>query len=289
MTSTRRFQPARRSVLAGGAAALLGGAAAQAAPAWASMEARVGGRLGVFAINAGSGRNFGWRAGERFPMCSTFKGLLAGAVLARVDAGRERLDREVPISAADMVPHAPVTSRYVPAGSVRIETLCKATVEVSDNPAANLLLKTMGGPAGFTGWLRRTGDRTTRLDRYETELNSALPGDPRDTTTPSAIVESYRRLLLGSTLRPASRRRLAGWMEGASTGLKRLRADLPAGWRAGDKTGSGANNTANDVAILWPPQGAPILVGCFSTLATAPEARDAVMAEIGRLAAETLS
>ena len=222
-------------------------------------------------------------------MCSTFKGLLAGAVLARVDAGRERLDREVQLSPADMVAHAPVTSRYLAAGAVRVETLCQAIVEVSDNPGANLLLKTLGGPDGFTRHLRAQGDRSTRLDRYETELNSAIPGDPRDTTTPAAMVGSYRRLLLGPALTLASRRRLAGWMEAASTGLTRLRADLPAGWRAGDKTGSGAHHTANDVAILWPPAGAPILVGCFSTQATAPEARDAVMAGIGRLAAETLA
>ncbi|RAK63788.1 class A beta-lactamase [Phenylobacterium kunshanense] len=260
-----------------------------AAPDWSALESRVGGRLGVFAINAGTGRSLGWRASERFPMCSTFKGLLAGAVLARVDAGREQLDREIPLSEADLVAHAPVTSLYVRAGSIRVDTLCKAIVEVSDNPGANLLLKTLGGPAGFTAWLRTTGDNITRLDRYETELNSAIPDDPRDSTSPMAMVGSYRRLLLGPSLESASRQRLAGWMEGASTGLKRLRADLPAGWRAGDKTGSGANNTANDVAILWPPRGAPILVGCFSTQATAPEARDAVMAHIGRLAAETLA
>lgn len=289
MTATRRPRLARRSILAGGAAALLGVRPALAAPAWSTLESRVGGRLGVFALATGSGRSLGWRSDERFPMCSTFKGLLAGAVLARVDAGRERLDREVPITAADLVPHAPVTSRYVAAGSVRIDTLCKAAVELSDNPAANLLLKTLGGPAGLTAFVRTLGDRQTRLDRWETELNSAIADDPRDTTTPAAMVGSYRRLLLGPTLRPASRQRLADWMADASTGLKRLRGDLPAGWRAGDKTGSGANNTANDVAILWPPQGAPILVGCFSTQATAPEARDAVMAQIGRLAVENLA
>lgn len=294
MIPTRRTAPTRRHVLVGAGAALASGGRAMAAPdwsapGWSGLESRVGGRLGVFAVNAGTGRSFGWRAGERFPMCSTFKGLLAGAVLARVDAGHERLDREVPLSDSDLVAHAPVTSRYVAAGSIRVDTLCKAIVEVSDNPGANLLLKTLGGPAGFTAWLRTTGDNTTRLDRFETDLNSAIPGDLRDTTTPMAIVGSYRRLLLGRTLASASRQRLAGWMESASTGLKRLRSDLPSGWRAGDKTGSGANSTANDVAILWPPSGAPILVGCFSTQATAPEARDAVMAQIGRLAAETLA
>jgi len=195
VTPARRPGPARRSVLAGGAAALLGGASdAAAAPAWASLEARVGGRLGVFGVNSGNGRTFGWRADERFPMCSTFKGLLAGAVLARVDARRERLDREVQLSPADMVAHAPVTSRYLAAGAVRVETLCQAIVEVSDNPGANLLLKTLGGPRGFTRHIRAQGDRATRLDRYETELNSAIPGDPRDTTTPAAMVGSYRRL-----------------------------------------------------------------------------------------------
>jgi beta-lactamase class A len=253
------------------------------------MEARTGGRLGVFAVNTGNGRSFGWRAQERFPMCSTFKGLLAGVILQRVDRGAEQLDREIPISADDLVPHAPVTTRYVPAGSIRVETLCQAAVEVSDNPAANLLLRTLGGPAGFTAALRDLGDPTTRLDRDEPQLNSAIPGDPRDTSTPAAMVGSYRRLLVGPTLAAPSRRRLGAWMESAPTGLKRLRANLPTGWRAGDKTGSGPNNTANDVAVLWPRKGPPILVGCFSTLATRPEAQDPTMAEIGRLAVERLA
>lgn len=290
MTFVRRAYPARRDVLVGGAASLLSAGPAWAAPDWSDLEGRIGGRIGVFALNTGTGRSFGWRAAERFPMCSTFKTLLAGAVLARVDAGEERLDRELKITAADMVPHAPVTGRYLPAGSIPVGTLCKAIVEVSDNPGANLLLKTVGGPAGLTAFVRGLGDRTTRLDRFETELNTAIPGDQRDTSSPSAMVGSYRQLLLGPTLTRASRARLTGWMEGATTGLNRLRKELPTGWRAGDKTGAGANNTNNDVAILWPPKGAPILVACFLTGATAPMAvRDAAMAEIGRTAAEALA
>ena len=140
-------------------------------------------------------------------------------------------------------------------GRLPVERLCAAIVTVSDNSAANLLLARIGGPAGFTRFFRRCGDTVTRLDRMEPELNSNLPGDPRDTTTPGAMVGLMRGLLLGDVLAAPSRARLIGWMEGATTGLERLRAGLPSGWRVGDKTGNGANGAANDVAIAWPPAG----------------------------------
>lgn len=278
----------RRALIAGAAAGLAAPATARPRIDFARLEAESGGRLGVHAVNVGSGRSFGHRAQERFAMCSTFKGLLAGAVLSRVDAGQERLDRIIPISAGDLVSHAPVTGKHVGRG-LPIAALCAATVEVSDNPAANLLLNTMGGPAGFTAFVRTLGDDITRLDRFETELNSAIAGDPRDTTTPAAVLRSYRELLLGRALSNPSRAQLSAWMGRASTGLQKIRKHAPLDWRAGDKTGSGANGTSNDVAILRPPEGPPLLVAVYITGSTKPPAaRDAVMAEIGRLAVERL-
>jgi beta-lactamase class A len=245
-----------------------------------------GGRLGVAALDSGSG---GWLLHDengRYAMASTFKLALAGAILAEVEQGRLALDREVAFGRADLVPYAPVIEANLERGSLPVERLCAAIVEVSDNAAANLLLARIGGPAGLTAFIRRCGDRATRLDRIETALNTNLPGDPRDTTTPIAMAGLMRTLLLGEAVGAASRARLAGWMEGASTGRARLRAGLPAAWRTGDKTGNGANGAANDLAIAWPPGRAPILIACYLSGGTVDTAaRDLVHQQVARAVA----
>jgi len=253
----------------------------------AALEARSGGRLGVAVLDTGTGRRLVHRAGERFPMCSTFKVLLAGAVLQRVDLAEARLDTRLPYGKADLLAYAPVTTAHVAEGALTVGDLCAAAVEVSDNTAANLLLRDIGGPAAVTAFACALGDPATRLDRTEPALNEARPGDPRDTTTPAAMVGSLRALLLGPALRPGSRARLEGWLAACTTGRTRLRAGLPPGWAVGDKTGSGQRGTANDVAILRPPHRAPILVAAYLTGSTASDAgRDAVLAEVGRIVAE---
>ncbi|MDP4025491.1 class A beta-lactamase [Methylobacterium sp. NEAU 140] len=258
----------------------------------AEIERRVGGRLGVslgWAPDAGATPLLAHRADERFPMCSTFKALATAAVLARVDAGAESLDRTLTFGPAELLSYAPVSRKAMGAdgvGRMTVDAACAASVVWSDNTAANLQLATLGGPAGLTAWLRGLGDGTTRLDRTETELNTAIPGDPRDTTTPAAMRETLGRILLGPVLSPASRDRLEGWMVGAQTGFKRLRAGLPADWTVGDKTGSGDNGTANVVALLRPPGRAPLIAAVYLTGATASAAEiDAAYAEIGRLVA----
>jgi len=218
-------------------------------------------------------------------MCSTFKVLLAGATLARVDTGREALGRSISYGKADLLDYAPVTAARVDEGRMTVGELCAATVEVSDNGAANLLLRELGGPAAVTAFVRTLGDSVTRLDRVEPELNEALPGDPRDTTSPEAMLADLKALLLGPTLRAASRARLEGWMVGCQTGSKRLRAGLPKDWGVGDKTGSGARGTVNDVAVLRPPHRAPIVVTAYFTGSTVDD-RDAVLAEVGRIVAD---
>jgi beta-lactamase class A len=250
----------------------------------AALEARAGGRLGVAALDTGSGRRLAHRGAERFPMCSTFKVLLAGATLARVDAGREALDRPIGYGEADLLEYAPVTIARVAEGRLTVGELCAASVEVSDNAAANLLMRELGGPGAVTAFARALGDSVTRLDRLEPELNEALPGDPRDTTTPEAMLADLKALLLGPTLRTASRTRLEGWMTACKTGGKRLRAGLPADWAVGDKTGSGQRGTVNDVALLRPPLRAPILVTAYySGSAASAEDRNAVLAEVARI------
>jgi beta-lactamase class A len=283
----------RRELLLGAAAVGFGRAAfADAetlAAAFARIEKESGGRLGVAVLDTQTGAQAGHRADERFPMCSTFKLLAAAATLWRVDAGSERLERRVPFGARDLVTYSPVTEKHVGAGMTLAE-LCDAAVTLSDNTAANLLLAALGGPGGITAFARTLGDATTRLDRIEPELNEARPGDPRDTTSPSAMTANLRALLLGDALSAASRAQLTAWLAANRTGDARLRARLPAGWRVGDKTGAGANGTNNDVGVLWPPGRPPIIVSAYLTEAAAVPAarRDATIAAVGHAVAEAV-
>jgi beta-lactamase class A len=255
----------------------------------AALEAESGGRLGVAVLDTGSGQRFARRGDERFAMCSTFKFLLAAAILSEVDQGRERLDRGVPVTAGDIISHSPVTERFV-GREASVAELCEAAITVSDNGAANLLLAMIGGPQGLTRFARGIGDEVTRLDRTETDLNEAAPGDPRDTTSPNAMLADLDRLVLGSVLMEASRERLAGWLVANRTGDARLRAGLPDGWRVGDKTGTGKNGTANDIAVLWPPDGAAILVTSYLTgCPLEADARNAVHAGVARAIAAALA
>lgn len=278
----------RRAVLIG---SLLGthaapAAAAEVRQALARLEARHGGRLGVAMLDTGDGRMAQHRGDERFPLCSTFKLLAAALVLARADAGAESLDRRIRFGREVLLAHSPLTTPRAGTGGMTLDELCAAAVTQSDNAAANLLLDSFGGPAGLTAFLRRIGDPVTRLDRREPELNTAVAGDPRDTTSPLAMVKTVRTLLFGDVLSARSRGRLTAWMEASDTGTDRIRAGLPAGWRAGDKTGTGEHNAVNDVAVFWPPGRPPRLAAVYYIGAQAPlEARKAVLAEVGRLAA----
>lgn len=222
-----------------------------------------GNRLGVAVLDTGTGRRLRYQADDRFAMASTFKVALAAAILAEVEAGRLSLSQEIPFTRADLLDNSPVTRAHVAEGRLSIERLCQAIIEVSDNMGANLLLRRIGGPAGLTAFIRRAGDPITRLDRYELELGTNLPGDPRDTTTPAAMVSLLNTLLLGPVLTAPNRARLIGWMEGVTTGLDRLRAGFPAGWRIGDKTGTGARGANNDIAIAWPPGRPPLIIASY--------------------------
>ena len=254
----------------------------------ASIERTAQGRLGVAMLDTGSGLALGWRQDERFAMASTFKLVLAGWMLALVDQGKERLDAPVHYAAADVVAYSPVSgARAGDGGGLTVGELCAATVSLSDNTAANVLLARHGGPAGFTAFVRSLGDEVTRLDRTEPTLNEAAVGDPRDTTTPLAMLQTLQKLVLGNALSPTSRAWLQRWLVETSTGDKRLRAGVP-GWKVGDKTGTaGDSGTANDIGVLWPQGGgAPVLVTCYLTRSMAsPEQRDAAIAQVARAVA----
>ena len=239
--------------------------------ALADIERRSGGRLGLHAIDTGSGRVLGYRSDDRFAMASTFKMLLAAAVLHREDRSPGVLDQRLPVRQADLMSHSPITSKHLADGYITARQACEATVQVSDNAAANILLAFIGGPAALTAFLRDScSDAITRLDRTEPTLNTNLPGDLRDTTTPQAMANTMRQLLAGTVLSPGSRAQLNAWLEGGTTGFARLRAGLPKDWRTGDKTGSGENGAINDVAITTPPGRAPIVMAVYLSGSTQP-------------------
>lgn len=276
------------------AAALLFGCAATTRPAaapdpFADLEASAGGRVGVFALDTGSGRTLAHRADERFAMCSTFKWGLAAAVLERVDRAELALGQPVSYGDQDLLEYAPVTRAHVARGSLSVDELVGATLTLSDNTAANLLLPLVGGPAGLTAFFRRLGDGVTRLDRTEPMLNENRAGDPRDTTSPRVMVVALRATLSAGTLSPASRERLLGWMRASPTGRDRLRAGLPPSWTVGDKTGTCSRGAVNDVAIAWPPGRSPILIAAYLSDSTRQLGElNAAQAEIGRRVAAEL-
>lgn len=294
----------RRTILAGSAAFGLSACvrtipaeptvAPLANAAMAALETRAGGRLGAFILDTASGRMTGHRFEERFGMCSTFKLALAAAVLHRSDKRLLDLDALLVFGQADMVPNSPVTNDNLAKGAMSVTALAEATQKTSDNTAANLLIKKLGGPTALTDIFKSWGDGVTRLDRYEPEMNNVPPGEVRDTTSPQAFAQTMAKLLTtDEILKSASRERLIQWMVDTKTGSKRIRAGLPANWKSGDKTGTANsplyNNKANDVAIFWPPARPPVIVTAYYEAdGKYDEVRDvdqAVLAEVGRIAA----
>ena len=248
------------------------------------LEARHGGRLG-FVLQGPHGRLL-WRADERFTYCSTFKLFLAAATLQRVSRGEERLDRAIPITAADMISHAPVTEPAV-GSSLTIQKLCEAAVTVSDNPAANILIREMGGLDAWRMWYRTIGDQVTRVDRWEPQLN--IVGDDLDTTTPAQTAHNLAWLIpeiVGAAGPPL----LMAWLTATKTGAERIRAAAPADWHVMHKTGTGGSGPTNDIGYLRPPGEAPMPIAVYyeATSASTQEQRDAVIADATRLALKAL-
>lgn len=258
-------------------------------PRIAAIEARLGARIGVGALNTGTGAWIGHRIQERFAMASTFKWLLAAQMLQMAERLPGFLEQRILYGEGDLLDYAPTARANLARGWMSVEECCEAIVVVSDNTAANLLLVGASGPAGFTSFIRANADSVSRLDRTEPTLNENAPGDERDTTTPDGMTRSLRNVLVEDrVLNPASREKLIGWMVASTTGRQRLRAGLPSDWRVGDKTGSGARGAVNDVAIAWPPNRAPILIACYMSEGDADTAtRSAAHAEIARVIAET--
>jgi beta-lactamase class A len=226
-----------------------------------ALERRHNAYVGLFAADRNSGRSISHRGQEPFAMCSTFKGYASARVLQMVADGELTLDQKVFVDPAAIVANSPRTQPR--AGSdMRLDELCQAALQVSDNTAGNLLLKTIGGPPAITAFARSIGDPSSRLDRWETELNSAIPGDPRDTSTPEALGGGYRDLLTGDALAPPQRQQLEDWMRANETSS--VRAGLPPGWTTADKTGSGDYGSTNDVGVAYGPAGQRVLLAIMT-------------------------
>ena len=276
-------------VLGGGAGLHHRAAAAETHDRLADLEKTVaGGRLGVAALNTATGAVLRHRADERFAFCSTFKILAASAVLRRSVTERGLLERRLAYTERDLIANSPITRQHAGEG-MTVAALCAAALQYSDNTADNLILGLLGGPPAVTAFARSIGDRAFRLDRWETALNDAVPGDPRDTTTPAAMMQDVQRLALGPALAPPQRDQLVAWLRGNTTGAKRIRAGVPADWLVADKTGTGDYGTSNDLGVVWPPGRRPLVLVVYFTQGEKNAApRDDVIAAATKITIDAL-
>ncbi|EZP72446.1 Beta-lactamase [Sphingomonas paucimobilis] len=252
------------------------------------IEKESGGRLGVALIDSKGALLLGFNRDERFAMCSTFKAPLAAAVLMGAEAGKFGLDGQVAFSKSDLQNHAPAVKANIKRGRMSMAELAEAAVELSDNSAANLLLPFVGGPEGLTAFMRSHGDAVSRLDRNEPGLNENAQGDERDTTSPAAMAGLMARLLF-QDMQPASAARLREWLNGSSTGDRRIKAGLPEGWTSGSKTGS-CGTAYNDVALIKAPSGEEYILAIYLDRPTVEgKAAESAIADAARAALSLIS
>lgn len=247
-------------------------------------------RVGVYMVDLETETVWTHRADERFPTNSTFKTFLCAALLDAGARGTVDPDSRVTVRDADLVTYSPVTEKHVDGAPLSLRQLCEITVTVSDNAAANLVMKAIGGPVGLTAYLRAIGDDVTRADRWEPASNTGIPGDERDTTTPRAAAGTLKKLVLEDTLPGEERKQLTAWLLGNKVGKATLRAGLPDGWRIADKTGAGANGSRNNIAVIWPEGRKPVVIAIYITQTEAPfKARNQAIADIGKALAAGLA
>ena len=252
-----------------------------------SEERALHARVGIAVFDASSGRTAHYRGDERFPLNSTHKTFSCAALLAKVDAQAISLDQPVAISQEMLVAYSPITEKSLSPQTITLREVCRAAVSYSDNTAGNVVIDAIGGVAGFNAYMRSIGDDITRLDRQEPDLNESTPGDLRDTSTPKAIINSLRQVLLGDGLSESSRNELTQWMRNDQVGGALLRASLPADWNIADKTGAGGYGSRSIIAVIWPPAKQPLVVGIYITQTDASlSASNQAIARIGAVLSE---
>lgn len=254
-----------------------------------TLESKSGGRLGVTVIDTSDGSEYSWRGNERFPLCSTSKVMAVAAILKKNESDHSLPGKKIHINKNDMVNYNPITQKYI-GSSMTVAELSAAALQYSDNAAMDKLLAYLGGPQQATHFARTIGDKAFRLDRKEPELNTAIPDDARDTTTPSAMADTLNKLVLGTALKGEQRARLSEWMKGNTTGANSIKAGLPVDWIVADKTGSGDYGTTNDIAVIWPKNKAPIILTAYFTQNDKDAAaRKDVLASAAKLVADAIS
>lgn len=252
-------------------------------------ETELDARIGLAVHDLETDQRWEYKSNERFPLSSTFKTLACANVLYKADLGQERMDRVIRFSKSNLVEYSPVTQKYVGKKGMSLAELCEATLSTSDNSAANFILQAIGGPKALTKFLRSVGDDTTRLDRWETELNEAVPKDKRDTTTPVAMVTTLEKLLIDETLSTESRQQLQSWLKGNKVGDALFRKGVPSDWIVADRTGAGGYGSRAITAVMWPPNRKPIVAALYITETDASfDERNATIARIGEEIAKTV-
>ena len=255
-----------------------------------SEESALQARVGMTVFDANTGTTWNYRGDERFPLNSTHKTFSCAALLAKVDGKSLSLSQSVSISKEMLVTYSPITEKSLSPETVTLGRICQAAVSYSDNTAANVVFDAIGGATGFNAYMRSIGDEQTRLDRKEPELNEGTPGDVRDTTTPNAIVNSLRKILLDDGLSVSSRSELTQWMLDDQVAGALLRASLPSDWKIADKTGAGGYGSRSIVAVIWPPSKQPLVVGIYITQTKASmQASNQAIARIGVVLKDTVA
>lgn len=267
------------------------------------------GVLGVGLMNLESGETWLFNGDLRFPMQSVFKAPLGAAVLAEVDAGRVGLEQVVTIEERDISPdHSPIADAWPQRRDYTVRELLAAAVGGSDNTAADVLMKLIGGPGAVTSWLNDHHVSEIRIDRYERELQpqsvglgsfriawkggqafeAAMDGvpppmrraamnaylaDARDTATPRGLLTFFYVLEEEKLLSPASRALLMKIMTETQSGAARLKAGFPPGSILAHKTGAartdlGVSSATNDIGVVTLPDGRRYAVAVFLKAAT---------------------
>ncbi|TDF38556.1 class A beta-lactamase [Alteromonadaceae bacterium M269] len=248
-----------------------------------ALEEQYGGSFGLSILDVETQKQFSINGDMRFPMMSTFKSLACAKLLHDAENGKQSLKATHLIQKQDIVTYSPVMKKKV-GDEIALIDACAVTMKTSDNAAANIVLSETGGPADLTSFMRAMGDKITRLDRYETELNSAIAGDERDTSTPNAMTKAYYQLLYGDVLSEASESQLTDWLKSNEVGGSLLRSVLPNGWSIGDRTGAGENGSRGIVAVVWPQDRSPFIVAIYMTQTSASfKERNQAIADIGRV------
>lgn len=248
------------------------------------LEASSGGRLGISAVDMNTNIRIQYRANERFPMGCTSKVIGVAAILKKSMSDPKMMQEKIFYKKEDLTEWAPITGKHVVDG-MTISELSAAAISYSDNTAMNLLVKKLGGIEALNNFARSLHDKDFNQTHGWPAEAKSTPFIKDDSTTPSAMEKSLQKIAFGNVLAPFQKDKLLMWLKNNTTGDKRIRAGVPKGWIVGDKTGSGFHyGTSNDIAIIWPPHCAPIIVTMYysSNKKEAPK-RDDILASATRI------